>query len=158
MPPSANGRLFSMAEVPVSVEPGEAPPAAPDQPPGRRGRLGRRARLGIAAFLVAAVALVAVGLATRDPSDPALERADVGAIASDVVGKAIEDLRSSPATSVAGLFSVSATGGEPASGTLEPTASWPPGRYVFALGGQGYRDMWFGAELRPTLGRPVTEP
>ena len=92
MPPSAKGRLFSMAEVPVSVEPGEAPPAAPDQPPGRRGRLGRRARLGIAAFLVAAVALVVVALATRGPSEPALERADVGAIASDVVGKAIEDL------------------------------------------------------------------
>lgn len=85
----------------MSVEPGEAPPAAPDQPPGRLGRLGRRARLGIAVFLVAAVALVAVGLAMRGPSDPELERADVGAIASDVVGKAIEDLRSAPATSVA---------------------------------------------------------
>jgi S1-C subfamily serine protease len=101
MPPSARGRLFSMAEVPVSVEPGEAPPAAPDQPPGRRGRLGRRAWLGIAASLVAAVVLVVVGLETRGPSEPALERADVGAIASDVVGKAIEDLRSAPATSVA---------------------------------------------------------
>ena len=85
----------------MSVEPGEAPPAAPDQPPGGRGRLGRRVRLGIAAFLVAVVVLVLAGLATRGPSEPALERGDVGAIASDVVGKAIEDLRSAPATSVA---------------------------------------------------------
>ena len=85
----------------MSVEPGEASPAAPDEPPGRRGRLGRRARLGIAAFLVAAAVLVVVAVATRGPSEPALERADVGAIASDVVGKAIEDLRSAPATSVA---------------------------------------------------------
>ena len=101
MPPSAKGRLFSMAEVPVSVEPGEALPAAPDEPPGRRGRLGGRARLGIAASLVAAAMLVVVALAMRGPSEPALEQADVGAIASDVVGKAIEDLRSAPATSVA---------------------------------------------------------
>lgn len=85
----------------MSVEPGEAPPAAPDQSPGRGGRLGRRSRLGIAAVLVAAVALGVVALAARGPSEPALERADVGAIASDAVGKAIEDLRSAPATSVA---------------------------------------------------------
>jgi S1-C subfamily serine protease len=85
----------------VSVEPGEAPPAAPDQSPGGGGRLGRRSRLGIAAVLVAAVALGVVALAARGPSEPALERADVGAIASDAVGKAIEDLRSAPATSVA---------------------------------------------------------
>ena len=45
------------------------------------------------------IALVVVGLATRGPSEPALERADVGTIASDVVDKAIEDLRSAPATS-----------------------------------------------------------
>ena len=101
MPPSANGRLFSMAEVPVSVEPGEASPAAPDEPPDRRGRPGRRARLGIAAFLVAAAVLVVVAVATRGPSEPALERSDVGEIATGVVGKAIEDLRSAPATSVA---------------------------------------------------------
>jgi S1-C subfamily serine protease len=50
---------------------------------------------------VAAVALVVVGVATRGSSEPTLERADVGAIASDVVGKAIEDLRSAPATLVA---------------------------------------------------------
>lgn len=78
----------------------------------------------------------------------------------DGAGTLIDVLREdrTPATSVAGLFSVGAADGEPASGTLGPTASWPPGRYVFALGGQGYRDVWFGAELRPTLGRPVTEP
>src|SRR5262245_59888584 len=90
-----------MAEVPVSVEPGEAPPAAPDQPPGRGRRVGGRARLGIAAALVAVVALGIVVVATRGPSEPELERADVGTIASGVVKKAIEDLRSEPATSVA---------------------------------------------------------
>jgi S1-C subfamily serine protease len=90
-----------MAEVPVSVEPGEAPPAAPDEPPDKGRRLGRRARLGIAATLVAAAAVVVVALAMRGPSEPALERADVGAIASGVVKKAIEDLQAAPATSVA---------------------------------------------------------
>jgi S1-C subfamily serine protease len=90
-----------MAEVPVGVEPGEAPPAAPDEPPDKGRRLGRRARLGIAATLVAAAAVVVVALAMRGPSEPALERADVGAIASGVVKKAIEDLQAAPATSVA---------------------------------------------------------
>jgi S1-C subfamily serine protease len=90
-----------MAEVPVSVEPGEAPPAAPDEPPDKGRRLGRRARLGIAATLVAATAVVVVALAMRGPSEPALERADVGTIASGVVKKAIEDLQAAPATSVA---------------------------------------------------------
>jgi S1-C subfamily serine protease len=90
-----------MAEVPVSVEPGEAPPAAPDEPPDKGRRLGRRARLGIAATLVAAAAVVVVALAMRGPSEPALERGDVGAIASGVVKKAIEDLQAAPATSVA---------------------------------------------------------
>ncbi len=85
----------------MSVEPGEAPPAAPDEPPDKGRRLGRRARLGIAATLVAAAAVVVVALAMRGPSEPALERADVGAIASGVVKKAIEDLQAAPATSVA---------------------------------------------------------
>jgi S1-C subfamily serine protease len=88
-----------MARVAASPEPGEATPAAPDQPP-HRGRLSsRRARIAIAALLATAIALVVVGIATRGPSEPALERADVGTIASDVVDKAIEDLRSAPATS-----------------------------------------------------------
>jgi S1-C subfamily serine protease len=90
-----------MAEVPVSVEPGEAPPAAPDEAPDKGRRLGRRARLGIAATLVVAVTLGIVGLATRGPSEPALVRGDVGTIASGVVKKAIEDLQAAPATSVA---------------------------------------------------------
>ncbi len=85
----------------MSVEPGEAPPAAPDEPPDKGRRLGRRARLGIAATLVAAAAVVVVALAMRGPSEPALERGDVGAIASGVVKKAIEDLQAAPATSVA---------------------------------------------------------
>ena len=84
----------------MSVEPGEAPPAAPDEPPDKGRRLGRRARLGIAATLAAATAVVVVALAMRGPSEPALERADVGTIASGVVKKAIEDLQAAPATSV----------------------------------------------------------
>ena len=51
------------------------------------------------AILAAAVALLVVGLASRGPSERRLERADVGTIASDVVEKAIEDLRAAPATS-----------------------------------------------------------
>ena len=85
----------------MSVEPGEAPPAAPDRPPPRGRRLGRHARLGLAAAVVAVVALGIVALATRGPSEPDLERADVGTIASGVVKKAIEDLQAAPATSVA---------------------------------------------------------
>ena len=88
-----------MARVPASAEPGEPTPAAPDHPPTRDGRSSRRARIAIAAIVAAAAVLVAVGLATRGPSQPALERADVGTIASGVVEKAIEDLRAAPATS-----------------------------------------------------------
>jgi S1-C subfamily serine protease len=86
--------------VPANVESGEATPAPPDQPPGRSGRSSRRSRIAIAAILATAVALViVVGLATRGPSEPALERADVGTIAAGVVEKAIDDLRAAPATS-----------------------------------------------------------
>jgi S1-C subfamily serine protease len=88
-----------MAKVPASPEPGEATPAAPGPAPNRWGRSSRRARLAIATILATVVALLAVGLATRGSSDPALERADVGTIASGVVEKAIEDLRAAPATS-----------------------------------------------------------
>ncbi len=88
-----------MTRVPASAQTGEATPAASDEPPGRRGRVGRRARIAIAATLVTAVALGVVALTTLGESEPALERADVGTIASGVVKKAIEDLRAAPATS-----------------------------------------------------------
>jgi S1-C subfamily serine protease len=58
-----------------------------------------RARTAIAAAGATAVAVGLVGVATRDPSSPPLERAEVGAIASDAVESAIEDLRKAPATS-----------------------------------------------------------
>jgi S1-C subfamily serine protease len=85
-----------MSRVPASAEPGEATPAAPDRPPGRVARLSRRGRVAILAILTAAVVLGVVGLASRGPSEPALERGDVGTIASGVVDKAIEDLRAAP--------------------------------------------------------------
>ena len=88
-----------MARVPASAEPGEATRVAPDQPPARSGRPGRRAWIAAAAILAAAVALGIVGFVARSESEPALERADVGTIASGVVDKAIEDLRAAPATS-----------------------------------------------------------
>ena len=88
-----------MTRVPASAQTGEATPAASDEPPGRRGRVGRRARIAIAATLVTAVALGVVALTTLGESEPALERADVGTIASGVVKKAIDDLRAAPATS-----------------------------------------------------------
>jgi S1-C subfamily serine protease len=88
-----------MAKVPASAEPGEATPAPSDEPPARRGRPGRRVLIAIAAILAAAVVLGVVALSTRGPSEPALGRADVGSIASDVVKKAIEDERKAPATS-----------------------------------------------------------
>ena len=88
-----------MARVPPSAEPGEATPAVPDQPSRWSGRLSRRVLLGIAAAIAAAVVVAIVALVTTGPSEPAVERADVGTIASDVVDKAIEDLRAAPATS-----------------------------------------------------------
>ena len=88
-----------MARVPASADPGDATPVAPDQPPARSGRLGRRAWIATGAIVAAAVALVIVGLVARGESEPALERADVGTIASGVAEKAIEDLRAAPATS-----------------------------------------------------------
>ena len=88
-----------MARVPASAEPGEATPAPSDEPPARRGRPSRRALIAIAAILATALVLGVVALSTRGPSEPALGRADVGSIASDVVEKAIEDERAAPATS-----------------------------------------------------------
>ena len=88
-----------MAKVPASAEPGEATPAPSDEPPARRGRPSRRVLIAIAAILATALVLGVVALSTRGPSEPALGRADVGSIASDVVEKAIEDERAAPATS-----------------------------------------------------------
>jgi S1-C subfamily serine protease len=86
-----------MTRVPASAQRGEATPAAPDQPAARGGS---KQRAWIAtAILATAVALGVVGLVARGGSEPALERADVGTIASGVVEKAVEDLRAAPATS-----------------------------------------------------------
>ena len=89
-----------MSRVPASPEPGEATPAPPDRPPGRIARLSRRAWIAILAVVTAAVVVLGVvAFASRGSSEPALERGDVGTIASGVVDKAIEDLRAAPPTS-----------------------------------------------------------
>ena len=88
-----------MARVPASAEPGEATPAAPDQPPAGDGRWRRRLPIGIAAILATAIVVATTALLASGSSEPAVEEADVGTIASDVVEKAIEDLRAEPATS-----------------------------------------------------------
>jgi S1-C subfamily serine protease len=89
-----------MARVPASAEPGEATLAASDPPSARRGRPSRRVLIGIAAILATVIVVVIVAVVTSGPSEPAVQRADAGAIASDVVDKAIDDLRAEPATSV----------------------------------------------------------
>jgi S1-C subfamily serine protease len=66
--------------------------------PVRSGRTGPRIRLA----LIAAAALALSGgiyVATRDTSPPPLDEAEVGTIASGVVGKAIEELESKPPAS-----------------------------------------------------------
>jgi S1-C subfamily serine protease len=71
---------------------------ATDEAPGRSGRIGPRLRLA----LIAAAALALSGgiyVGTRDTSPPPLDEAEVGTIASGVVGKAIEDLESKPPAS-----------------------------------------------------------
>ena len=71
---------------------------ASDEAPARSGRIGPRLRLA----LIAGAALVVSGgiyLATRDTSPPPLDEAEVGTIASDVVGNAIEELESKPPAS-----------------------------------------------------------
>jgi len=93
-------RLSRIGGVPPRIEEGEATPAATEELPGPDRRSRRRSWIALIAILATAVALVLIlGLATRGTSEPALERADVAPIASDVVKKAIEDLRSEPATS-----------------------------------------------------------
>lgn len=76
----------------------EATVVASDQARARRVRIGPRFRLA----LIAGAALVVSGgiyVATRDTSPPPLDKAEVGTIASDVVGKAIENLESKPPAS-----------------------------------------------------------
>jgi S1-C subfamily serine protease len=77
--------------------PGATAVASDEAPAGSR-RIGPRLRLG----LIAGVALVVSGgiyVATRDTSPPALDKAEVGTIASDVAGKAIKELESKPPAS-----------------------------------------------------------
>jgi S1-C subfamily serine protease len=69
----------------------------PGAPAGSR-RIGPRLRLA----LIAGAALVVSGgiyVATRDTSPPPLDKAEVGTIASDAAGKAIEELESKPPAS-----------------------------------------------------------
>jgi hypothetical protein len=55
-----------------------------------------------------------------------------------------------PMWSAAGLFSITPSAGAgPSAGPLPgPAASWPPGRYVFALRGSDFGEIWFGAAIR----------
>jgi hypothetical protein len=57
-----------------------------------------------------------------------------------------------PIWSAAGLFSIAPSEGARPSGSpgAEPGASWPPGRYVFALRGPAFGAIWFGADVRQT--------
>lgn len=86
-----------MSSTGVSPEPPSVPA---DEPPRGRRRPGRPQRIVLAAA-AAVVVVVASGLyvASRDSSPPPLDEAQAGKIASGVVKKAIEDLRSAPATS-----------------------------------------------------------
>ena len=71
---------------------------ASDEAPARSGRIGPR--LGLA--LIASAALLVGGgiyVATRDTSSTPLDEAEVGTIASDIVGKKIEQLESKPPAS-----------------------------------------------------------
>jgi S1-C subfamily serine protease len=84
------------------VGPNEPTPGATvgasDEAPARSGRIGPRLRLA----LIAGAALVVSGaiyVATRDTSAPPLDKAEVGTIASGVVGRAIEELESKPPSS-----------------------------------------------------------
>jgi S1-C subfamily serine protease len=77
--------------------PGAEAVASDEAPAGSR-RIGPRLRLA----LIAGAALVVSGgiyVATRDTSPPPLDKAEVGTIASDAAGKAIEELESKPPAS-----------------------------------------------------------
>ncbi len=85
-----------------------SPTAAPtpgsssaDGPASRSGRIGRRSRIVVVAACAIAVVAAGVYVAARDSAAPPLDRAQIGTIAAGVVDKAIEDLRSQPATSTA---------------------------------------------------------
>jgi S1-C subfamily serine protease len=74
--------------------PGAEAVASDEAPAGSRS-IGPRLRLA----LIAGAALVVFGgvfVATRDTSPPPLDKAEVGTIASDITGKAIEKLESKP--------------------------------------------------------------
>jgi S1-C subfamily serine protease len=71
---------------------------ASDEAPARRGRIGPRLGLAIIAGTALVVA-AGIYLATRDTSPPPPSKAQVAAIASGVVGKAIEKLQSKPPAS-----------------------------------------------------------
>ena len=71
---------------------------APDEAPARSGRIGTRFRLALAVGALLAL-IGGIYVASRDTSPPPLDQAEVGTIASSVVGKAIEDLESKPAAS-----------------------------------------------------------
>jgi S1-C subfamily serine protease len=77
----------------------EPPPGAEavatDEAPAGSRSIGPRLRL---ALIVGAALVVSGGIyvATRDTSPPPLDKAEVGTIASDVTGKAIEKLESKP--------------------------------------------------------------
>jgi S1-C subfamily serine protease len=76
----------------------EATVVASGEAPARRSRVGRRLRLALAAVVALALA-GGVYVATRDTSPPPLDQADVGKIASGVVGKALEDAQAKPPAS-----------------------------------------------------------
>jgi S1-C subfamily serine protease len=79
----------------------ESRPAAPvahHEPLGRSDRVGRGARFALAAVVVSGIVIVGIVFALRD-SPPALDRAQVGTVASGVVAKAIEKQQAAPATS-----------------------------------------------------------
>jgi S1-C subfamily serine protease len=71
--------------------------AARDETPRRSERVGRRTGLALAAVVV--VGAVAGGIVLSTTGSPALDRTEVGTIASDAVAQAIKDERALPATS-----------------------------------------------------------
>lgn len=87
--------------------------------------------------------------ATSSPLDLDVRVFRLGATGS---GTAVTVARETltPVTSVAGLFSIIPSGPRSPQATAGsgPDTSWPAGRYVFALLGDGYGDVWFGAEVR----------
>jgi S1-C subfamily serine protease len=79
----------------------DVPTVPPDEPPTGRGGGRRRRRLAFTAVVALIVVAGGTYAAIRGSSPPPLDRAQVDEIASDVVTKAVEDLRSEPAPSAA---------------------------------------------------------